>query len=38
MDRAQQLTKKMKVLTERLRDLPIIDFILIIPMIIIINN
>lgn len=38
MDRAQQLTKKMKVLKERLRDLPIIDFILIIPMIIIINN
>lgn len=38
MDRAQQLTKKMKVLKERLRDLPIIDFILIIPTIIIINN
>ena len=33
MDRAQQLTKKMKVLKERLRGLPRIDFILIIPII-----
>lgn len=33
MDRAQQLTKKMKILKERLRDLPIIDFILIIQII-----